>query len=168
MDATDAKKTIDSIMKAVLTGFDNFRVHANRAGEWVGLLGIRLFLAYEYGDSGMAKWNGQNWFSEVQGDFPFPFNVLPDGLNWFLATWSELLGAVALVVGLATRFFSISLFILTIVAWVSVHASYGYNVCDSGYKLALIFTLMFIPLILSGPGKLSLDHLLLKRSGNRV
>ena len=155
-------------MTPALATFHRFRAEANRAGEWVGLLGIRLILAFEFGNSGVSKWNGDNWFAEVQGDFPFPFNVLPVELSWFLATWSELLGAVALAVGLATRFFSITLFILTIVAWAGVHAGNGYNVCDNGFLLPLMFMIMLVPLILSGPGKLSLDHLLLKRSSKDV
>ncbi len=159
---------MEAIMTPALATFHRFRAEANRAGEWVGLLGIRLILAFEFGNSGVSKWNGDNWFAEVQGDFPFPFNVLPVELSWFLATWSELLGAVALAVGLATRFFSITLFILTIVAWASVHAGNGYNVCDNGFLLPLMFMIMLVPLILSGPGKLSLDHLLLKRSSKDV
>ena len=159
---------MEAIMTPALATFHRFRVEANRAGEWVGLLGIRLILAFEFGNSGVSKWNGDNWFAEVQGDFPFPFNVLPVELSWFLATWSELLGAVALAVGLATRFFSITLFILTIVAWAGVHAGNGYNVCDNGFLLPLMFMIMLVPLILSGPGKLSLDHLLLKRSSKDV
>ena len=168
MDAFYARKRLESIMTAAVAVFDPYRPLANRAGEWVGLLGIRLLLAYEFGDAGISKLNGDNWFSEVQGDFPFPLNVLPVDFSWFLATWSEVLGAIALVIGLATRFFSISLFILTIVAWASVHAGYGYNVCDNGYQLPLMFMIMLVPLILSGPGKLSLDYLLLKRSGKDV
>ncbi len=159
---------MEAIMTPALATFHRFRAEANRAGEWVGLLGIRLILAFEFGNSGVSKWNGDNWFAEVQGDFPFPFNVLPVELSWFLATWSELLGAVALAVGLATRFFSITLFILTIVAWAGVHAGNGYNVCDNGFLLPLMFMIMLVPLILSGPGKLSLDHLLLKRSSKDV
>lgn len=69
---------------------------------------------------------------------------------------SELIGAVALVIGLGTRFFSLSLIILTIVAWASVHAG-------NGYKLPLMYLVMFVPLLLSGPGKLSLDHYWLAR-----
>jgi hypothetical protein len=37
----------------------------------------------------------------------------------------------------------------------AVHAENGYNVCDNGFKLPL---LMLIPLVLSGPGKQSIDH----------
>ena len=124
---------------------------------------LRLLLAYEYWESGVAKFNGENWFATIQEQFPFPFNVVPVEVSWFLSTWSELLGAIALVAGLATRFFSLTLILLTVVALVSVHAGNGYNVCDNGYKLALIYLVMFIPLLLSGPGKLSLDHLIAER-----
>lgn len=125
---------------------------------WVGHLGLRLLLAYEFGVAGMEKLRGENWFGDIQDRFPFPLDMVPVGFSWQLATWSELIGAAALVVGLGTRFASLSLIVLTVVAWVSVHAGFGYNVCDNGYKLPLIYLVMFVPLLLGGPGKLSLDH----------
>jgi putative oxidoreductase len=130
----------------------------DEAGSHVGLLGIRLLLAWEFWESGVMKFNGDNWFMDIQDSFPFPFNWVPVDISWFLATWSELLGAIALVVGLGTRLFSISLIILTFVAWTSVHAGNGYNVCDNGYKLPLMYLVMLLPLLLSGPGKLSVDY----------
>jgi putative oxidoreductase len=60
--------------------------------------------------------------------------------------------------GLATRYVGVALLILTLVAWYSVHAGHGYNVCDNGYKLALMYSVMLLPLILLGAGRLSLDH----------
>lgn len=135
----------------------------NQAGSYLGMLGLRLLLAWEFWEAGVEKFNGDNWFSDIQDAFPFPFSVVPVDISWFLATWTELIGAVALVVGLGTRFFSLSLIILTIIAWASVHAGNGYNVCDNGYKLPLMYLLMFVPLLLSGPGKLSLDHWLAQR-----
>jgi putative oxidoreductase len=135
----------------------------NQVGDYLSMLVLRLLLAYEYWESGVMKFNGSNWFTEIQSQFPFPFNIVPPEISWFLATWSELLGAIALVIGLGTRFFSVSLIILTIVAWASVHAGLGYNVCSNGFKLPLIYLVMFIPLLFSGPGKLSLDHLIAKR-----
>jgi putative oxidoreductase len=135
----------------------------NNDGDYLSMLVLRLLLAYEYWESGVEKFHGDNWFAQIQEQFPFPFNVVPTDISWFLATWSELLGAIALVIGLGTRFFSVSLLILTIVAWASVHADNGYNVCSNGFKLPLIYLVMFIPLLLSGPGKLSLDHLIAKQ-----
>jgi len=130
----------------------------DQVGAWIGLLGIRLLLAWEFGVAGLEKLRGENWFAEIQGDFPFPFSAVPVDISWFLATWTELLGAAALVVGLGTRFWAVGLLVLDIVAWAAVHAGNGYNVCDNGYKLPLMYLTMLVPLLLSGPGKASLDH----------
>ncbi|MHB1186440.1 HvfX family Cu-binding RiPP maturation protein [Thiobacillus sp.] len=130
----------------------------DQIGGWIGMLGIRLLLAYEFGESGLEKLRGDNWFTDIQGDFPFPFSIVPVDISWFLATWTELIGAAALVIGLGTRFWAVSLLILDIVAWVSVHGGNGYNVCDNGYKLPLMYLVMLLPLVLSGPGRLSIDH----------
>lgn len=130
----------------------------NRTGEWFASLGLRGLLAYEFLESGLEKLRGENWFADIQDQFPFPFNVVPPEISWQIATWSELIGPVLLVLGLGTRFASVSLVILTVVAWVSVHAGNGYNIVDNGWKLPLIYLIMFVPLLLSGPGKLSLDH----------
>ena len=154
---------MQSVVTPAIIAFERVRTLADAAGAIFGLLAIRLVLAREYGDAGIKKLRGTNWFEHVQSDFPFPFNILSIELSWFLATWTELLGAVALAVGFATRFAGISLFILTVVAWMSVHAGNGYNVCDNGFKLPLIFLAMLIPVILNGAGKLSLDYLVQQR-----
>lgn len=58
-------------MKAfTLTTFD-------RVGNWSADLPLRLFLAWEFFESGLEKFNGNNWFADLQGSFPFPFNLLP-------------------------------------------------------------------------------------------
>ena len=139
--------------------------YMDRLGEFLPQLGLRFLLAYEFWESGIEKFHGENWFADTQERFPFPFDLVPVDISWFLATWSELLGAVALLIGLATRLFGVSLMVLTVVAWLSVHAGNGYNVCDNGYKLPLIYLVMLMPLVFSGPGRLSLDHLIARRIG---
>ncbi|HEY9197925.1 MAG TPA: DoxX family protein [Gammaproteobacteria bacterium] len=135
----------------------------NRIGEFLPQLAIRVLLAYEFWESGVEKFRGENWFADIQDDFPFPLDLVPADISWFLATWSELLGAAALLIGLGTRLFSAALMILTLVAWISVHAGLGYNVCDNGFKLPLMYLVLFLPLLLSGPGRLSIDHLIARR-----
>ncbi|HMM70660.1 MAG TPA: DoxX family protein [Rhodocyclaceae bacterium] len=132
-------------------------------GAWLAPLSLRLLLAYEFFEAGLEKLRGDNWFAHIQSDFPLPFNLIPAEINWQIATWAELLGPIALLLGLFTRFASISLIVLTVVAWVSVHAGNGYNVCDNGFKLPLIYLVMLVPLVLSGPGRLSIDHWLAQR-----
>ena len=146
------------------------------AGDWFALLPIRLLMAFEFGKAGMTKLNGSNWFSNVQDNFPFPFNVIPVEISWFLATWVEVLGAVGLAIGLFTRFWAFSLVILTIVAiggvhWPDDYSSLaelwqGYSVSDKGfgnYRIPLLFLAMLVPLVLKGAGKLSVDNVLAKR-----
>ena len=135
----------------------------DRLGEFAPQLLFRLFIAYEFMEAGIEKFRGENWFHDFKGEFPFPFNIIPADLSWFLATWSEIAGGAAIAVGFATRFSAASLIILDIVAWYSVHADNGYNVCSNGFKLPLIYLMILIALLLSGPGKASIDHFIKNR-----
>jgi putative oxidoreductase len=141
------------LIRRIFDGLDH-------AGEWLAPVGLRLLLAFEFGKAGIEKLGGDNWFEHIQDDFLFPFNVLPAGLSWFMATWTEILAAVALVIGLGMRFAVVSLIILDIVAWHSVHAGNGYNVCNNGWLLPLFFLVMLVTLLFTGPGKLSVDALI--------
>ena len=150
-------------------------------GDWLALLPIRLLLAWEYGRAGLMKYNGSNWFANVQDNFPFPFNVVPVEISWFMATWFEILGAIGLVLGLFTRFWAASLIILTIVAIAGVHWPEewnslaelwrGYTITDKGFgnfRIPLLFIAMLIPIALQGAGKISIDHVLVTKLGGRV
>ncbi len=150
-------------MRCCIQPWANFSRHLEAIGGYIPQLGLRLFLAYEFWLAGVEKYSGTNWFADIQSEFPFPFNLIAPEISWQLATWFELIGAAALVLGLATRFFSLSLIVLTIVAWAAVHAGNGYNVSDNGYKLPLMYLLMFIPLLFNGAGKASMDHFIWKR-----
>ncbi len=140
-------------------------------GTWFPQLILRLILAWEFGEAGFEKLHGTNWFSNIT--FPFPFNLVPPEFSWHLSTFFEIVGAFALALGLATRFFSASLIVLTIVAIAAVHwpESWstlaelwkGYAITDKGYgnyKLPLLLLIMLLPLLFNGAGKLSLDHLI--------
>ncbi len=158
----DLKKTIDGIL--------------DPAGDWLALLPIRLLMAYEFGRAGLMKFNGSNWFANIQDNFPFPFNVIPVEISWFLATWAEILGAVCLVLGLFTRFWAFSLIVLSIVAIAGVHWPddwnslaelwKGYSVSDKGfgnYRIPLLFIAMLFPLMFLGGGRPSLDRIIERR-----
>ena len=132
-------------------------------GKGISMLALRLFAAYEFGEAGLAKWRGENWFADIRDAFPFPFDLLPAGLSWNLAMGAELVVPVLLVLGLLTRLGSLALMILTAGAWYAVPAVNGYNVCDNGYKMAFIYLLLLLPLLLQGAGKYSLDYLLFRK-----
>ena len=129
---------------------------------------LRLLLAYEFGEAGLEKLHGENWFADLK--FPFPVDLLPADVSWTMATGMEIIAPIALVLGLATRFFSLALILLTVVAIAAVHwpAEWhslaelwkGYAITDQGYgnfKLPLIYLMLLGSLLLSGSGRLSLD-----------
>ena len=146
----------------------------NDLADSIPQLFLRLLLAWEFGESGFEKLHGTNWFADLA--FPFPFNLLPPDISWGISTFFEITGAFALAFGFATRFFSISLIILTIVAISAVHwpehvsnlseLLKGYRIVDEdgdgfgNYKLPLIYLMMFLPLLFGGAGKLSIDNLI--------
>ena len=144
----------------------------NTFNTWLPQLALRLLLAWEFGESGFEKLHGTNWFADLT--FPFPFNLLPASVSWNISIFFEIFGAFALVIGLFTRFFSISLIILTIVAIASVHwpehfsslseLLKGYRIIDEdgdgfgNYKLPLMYIILFLPLLFGGAGRASVDY----------
>lgn len=150
-------------MDKIIDLIDSIIEKLNVAGEFLPLLAIRALVAYEFFEAGLEKFRGENWFGQIQSQFPFPFDLINTDISWFLSTWSELLGSVAILVGFATRFSALSLIILDLVAWYSVHASNGYNVCSSGFKLPLMYLILLLPLLFMGPGKASIDHFIARK-----
>ncbi len=155
------------------TLWENITSRLNSAGQWIPSLFIRLILFWEFYEAGTQKLNGENWFSSIQSNFPFPFNHIPADVSWFLAAWGETIFAILLLLGLFTRFAAVSLLVITAVATAAVHwpESYsslgqlweGYAISNKGagnFKLPLLFVILLLPLIFSGAGKFSLDHVL--------
>lgn len=168
---------------SISSAIKGLNLSLDRAGDWLAPLVLRVFLAWEFLESGLEKFNGQNWFADIQERFPFPFDHLPATLNWELSMWAELICALAILVGLGTRISAIVLIVVTVVATAAVHwpadwstlseLAQGYSISNKGYgnfKLPLIYLAALMPLLLSGAGKLSLDALLARffwRRNNR-
>lgn len=170
-------------MNALTGFFAGISARLNAAHDWAAPLFLRLILAWEFYESGITKLRGDNWFADIpwadwQMGFPWPFSQLPVDLNWYLATWGELVFSLLLLVGLFTRFAAFSLIIITVVATAAVHwpAEWnglselwqGYVITAEGegnFKLPLLFVVMLLPLVFGGGGKLSLDHLLCRFTG---
>ena len=175
---------MNNTMETLLDAWDAIRSRLHGSNEYLGLLGIRLILGYEFWSAGMMKLRGNNWFVHRHENFPFPFDTVSANFSWFLATWVEILGGLALMLGIFTRAFSFSFLILTAVAIWTVHWHpdwtqffpgaglgalwEGYAISNDGagnFRLPLIFMVMLVPLLLAGPGRVSIDNLLTKLLG---
>jgi putative oxidoreductase len=157
----------------LIVTWESLTARLRGVGQLLPPLVLRLIMGWEFWQSGVEKYSGENWFADIQSKFPFPFSAIPANISWGMATWFELVGAVLLVLGLFTRFTAYSLLVLTFVATAAVHwpdmismwsdLAKGYAITDSGhgnFKLPLLFVVMLLPIIFQGPGKISLDFLL--------
>jgi uncharacterized membrane protein YphA (DoxX/SURF4 family) len=110
-------------MKQLLT-----RLHggldATRKADFLGPLALRLYLVPVFWVAGTNKLSGIGnviaWFDNALG-LPFPA-----AMAW-LATGSEVLGAMALLLGLAMRWFCIPLMVTMLVAAFTVHFRNGWQ-----------------------------------------
>lgn len=165
-------------MQYLIPLWESLTTRLRGVGESLPPLVLRLIMGWEFWESGLEKYSGENWFADIQSKFPFPFSVIPANLSWTLATYMELGGAVLLVLGLFTRLAAYSLIVLTFVATAAVHwpdmismwsdLAKGYAITDSGhgnFKLPLLFVVMLLPILFSGPGRISLDHVLSRLLG---
>ena len=144
----------------MLDFYDGLTARLRAIGDWIWPTGLRLILFWEFWEAGITKLRGENWFADIpwadwQKGFPWPFDLLGPDLNWLAATWSEMVFAVLLGVGLLTRFAAVSLLVITGVATAAVHwpaqwGSFaqlweGYVITADGagnYKLPLLFAVM--------------------------
>ncbi len=125
----------------------------------VPLLLIRFVLAYGFWGPGMKKYENfesiVGWFGSL--GIPFPT------LAAYMATATELIGAVLIFLGLLTRIISFPLIIVMLVAIFTVHIGHGFEASNNGYEIPLYYILLLLTLVAFGGGKLSLDHLFAKK-----
>lgn len=131
----------------------------DQAGEWLAPLGLRLILAHEFWIAGLAKLGSPDRFAGIQARFPFPFSHLPTEITWYLVIGLELIAPIALMLGLGTRLAALSLALLTLLSMAVLHAGPD----PVSWRMAGFYLTICLALILSGPGRLSLDHWLRQR-----
>lgn len=121
----------------------------------VGLLIGRLALGVVFIAHGWQKFRdaGLSTQTEMFDGMGIPM----PGLAAFLVTWVELLGGIALILGLLTRLVGILLALDMLGAWWFVHRGEGLFVSDGGYELVLVLGATALLLAFTGAGRISLD-----------
>ena len=72
-----------------------------------------------------------------------------------IGTWAEIIFPILLIVGFATRFTAVALFVFNLVAYLSLPEPNTAAVIEH----LVIYALMILAIIVNGPGRFSLDHL---------
>lgn len=117
---------------------------------------LRATLATVFIYHGLAKVSpehhyGISWAPENAG--------IPGALQ-LLVAWGELLGGVAVALGLLTRYAAVGLIIIMIGAIIKVHWPHGFGMQSGGYEYNFVLIMLAAALVLAGPGTFSLDRVI--------
>ncbi|MDR4947484.1 DoxX family protein [Neobacillus cucumis] len=131
----------------------------------IGALILRVTLGALFLIHGIVKFQGGienivGWFESI-------------GLPGFMAygvSSIEIIGGLALIIGLATRFVSVVFALLMIGATLKVKLSVGLlgNGQMAGYELDLVFLAIAIYLAINGSKVLSVSHLIFHKDSNEL
>ena len=100
---------------------------ATRAVDFLGPLALRLYLAPIFWVSGVEKVTGFDSIVQWFGNPDWGLGLPAPTLLAFLATATEVVGALLLLVGFAVRWISIPLMVTMLVAAVTVHWQHGWQ-----------------------------------------
>lgn len=127
---------------------------------------LRVVVGFLFAAHGWQKYN--EWTiagtTAAFGDMGIPMAEIAAP---FIATL-ELVGGIALILGLLTRPVAILLTLDMLGALVLVHLSAGVFVANNGYELVLLLGAAALALALVGPGLASADYALFGRRESRV
>ena len=144
-------------MKKIITFNQNLGRKLNGLKD-LPLLFLRIILAIGFYGPAMMKLKNIDgiisWFTDM--GMPMP------ALNAYLATATESLGVLFLILGFSTRIISVPLIVVMLVAIKTVHLANGFESGNNGFEIPLYYILMLFTLFIYGPGKYSLDYILNK------
>jgi putative oxidoreductase len=143
-----------------------FNTNGNNVGSnhYRTALGIVLFA---HGAQKLLGWYGGYGFDGTMGYF-----TETAGLPWivgFLVIVIEFFGALSLILGFATRLWSLAIFFLTIGIVQTAHSQYGFfmnwfgNQKGEGIEYFLLMLGLAASLVFSGAGKFSIDAFILHK-----
>ena len=127
------------------------------------LLAARLYVSMIFFRSGLLKI--ADWSSTLvlfRETYSVP--ILPPALAACVGTFGELVFPVLIVLGLAGRFGAAGLFVVNVMAVVSYPDLFGFE-CPAGINAHYYWGSILLALVAFGPGRISLDALVLRRLG---
>ena len=134
--------------------------------QWA-LLPLRLVVGYGFFAHGIAKWNrGPEKFAKLLTVIGVP----APGITARVVVGIELLGGLAIMLGVLVLLASVPLIGSMIVAMFTIHVHYGFSAVNTigltatgpvlgppGYEINLLYVGALLALALTGPGALSVD-----------
>ena len=151
-------------MQSAYAGFAHTLLARLERVEWLGPLMLRLVFGYFWLETGWAKLHNLTFFSGrfVEWGIPFPtFSATLSGAT-------DLVGGALLILGLGTRLAAIPMIVNMLVA-LAVVVLPGISTLDEFVELdEVLYVAVLAWLLLAGPGKASIDHLVARHAGFAV
>ncbi len=139
-------------------------VSVRRLGEldWIPILLVRLSVGLLFFESG----RGKLFFKlEELGDYFVQLGIPLPHLNAAFVASIEFVGGICLVLGVLTRVVAVPLAFTMLVAILTAQIGKVHTVGDFLYLPEVLLLVIFVWLVFSGPGKVSIDHFLVRKLG---
>ena len=126
------------------------------AQEWVAQLLVRFFVGYFFVETGWGKLHNLDGFAQrfVGWGIPYPY------FNAALSAYTEFIGGWLTILGLGTRLVSIPMMINMLVAILKVNLKRVTTLDDFVELDEPLYALVYLWLLLSGPGRVSVDYVI--------
>lgn len=127
--------------------------------DWIGPLAVRLVVGVAFILTGKGKLGDLDKVTSFFTDLHIPF----PHANAVFVSLVELVGGSLLVIGLGTRIVALLLTATMSVAFVTAIVPHSESVLDLFSTIELTYLPIFVWLIVSGAGRISIDHLIARR-----
>lgn len=151
-------------MANVIDWIQNLINRASKSLGWLGPLAARLVLAIIFIPSGWGKLHG---LADVT-DYFQSLGIPAPGFMALLASSTELVGGILILLGLFTRFASVGLFITMIIAIITAKRENIEGIFSIAGFEETHYAVLCVWLAVAGAGLLSLDRVLSKVWANRA
>lgn len=125
--------TVMERMQALIRWYNHIRI-----ADFIAPLLLRIYLVPVFWMAGTMKLasfpDTVEWFGNAEWGLGLPYPYVMA----FLATWTEILGAVALAVGVGVRFMTVPLMVTMLVAMFSVHWTNGWLAIADSTSMATV------------------------------
>ena len=124
--------------------------------DWLAPLLVRIYFGYFWAETGWGKIHNLNAFAQrfVGWGVPYPH------ISAALSGYTEWIGGILLMLGLFTRLVSIPLMFNMFVALVKVKMKEVTAIDDFAEMDEALYMFILFWLIMAGPGRISIDHLI--------
>ena len=146
-------------MQAARVRFGNIALDKLSQFEWLGPLLLRLVFGWFWLETGWAKLHNQEFFTQRFVEWGIPLPMLSATASGAV----DLIGGALLILGLGTRLVAVPMIVNMLVA-LAVVVLPGISTFNEFVELdEVLYVAVLFWLLMAGPGKASLDHLIARR-----